>query len=141
MRQSIRLALLQEGCSGILVLLDSDDDCPKDLGPQLQHWAQDEAGDVPCAVVMAHREFEAWLLGGNALPRPEDVRGAKEVLRRHLGLQTYSEVADQAGLTARFDLASAYRSCRSFRRMVRAFGLVASEAGASLGDWPPSSWI
>lgn len=32
-------------------------------------------------------------------------------------------------------------ACRSFRRMVRAFGIVAAGTGASLQEWPPPSWI
>jgi|GEM_PF-1533454 len=53
----------------------------------------------------------------------------------------YVEPVDQPALTALFDLAAAYRSCRSFRRMVRAFGLLASAAGAEIGDWPPPAWL
>jgi hypothetical protein len=53
----------------------------------------------------------------------------------------YSETRDQAALTDGFDLAAAYRACRSFRRLVNAFGIVASQAGATLGEWPPSSWL
>jgi hypothetical protein len=53
----------------------------------------------------------------------------------------YSETRDQPALTALFDLAAAHRSCRSFRRMVRAFGLLASAAGVEIGEWPPASWL
>jgi hypothetical protein len=53
LRRSIRLALL------ILVLFDGDDDCPKTLAPRIQAWAQAEAREIPCMVVIAHREYEA----------------------------------------------------------------------------------
>lgn len=113
-----------------------------------------QAGNVACAVVLANREYEAWFLAslsalrGNrgiredamAPPEPESVRGAKERLTGCMG-RAYSETRDQAALSAVFDLAAAYRSCRSFRRLVRAFGIVASGAGANLQEWPPSSWI
>jgi len=139
LREFIRRALYQRRCSGILVLFDGDDDCPKKLAPKIRAWAQAEARQVPCEVVIAQREYEAWLfsvLDPAQQPRdPESVRNAKGRLPKG-----YSETRHQAPLTARFDLASAYRTCRSFRRMVRAFGLLAEGAGLPLTDWPPSSW-
>ena len=62
LRRTIRLALLREECAGILILFDADDDPPCELGPRVQSWASAEAAAVPCAVVMAMREYEAWLL-------------------------------------------------------------------------------
>lgn len=156
LRRLIRRALAQRRLSGLLVLFDSDDDCPRDLALRLQARASEEAGGVPCTVVIAHREYEAWFLASlrslrgsrgiredaEAHPDPESVRGAKERLTGCMEPgRTYSETRDQAALSALFDLAAAYRSCRSFRRMVRAFGIVAVGAGASLQEWPPPSWI
>ncbi len=60
---------------GILVLLDSDDDCPKDLAPKLLHRAVQTCGDLPIAVVLANREFESWFLAA-----AESLRGHQEVL-------------------------------------------------------------
>jgi hypothetical protein len=151
----IRQALTLRNPDGLLILFDADDDCPRELAPRAQGWAAEEAGTVPCAVVLANREFEAWFLAtldslqgrrgiGEHVPSnpdAESVRGAKERLSDAMGPgRTYSETRDQAALTAVFDLAAAHRVCRSFRRMVRAFGLVASGAGAELGEWPPPSW-
>lgn len=155
LHKAVRLALLQPDCSAILVLLDSDDDCPKELAPVLQGWAQAAAGSMPCAVVMAHREYEAWFLasieslrGSRGIrsdaashPRPEEPRGAKEQIERRMTQGwSYSETADQPALSARFDMRCAYARCRSFRRMTRAFGLLAANAGAALAVWPPPSW-
>jgi hypothetical protein len=152
LRKVVRLALLQE-CEGILILFDSDKECPRELAIKVQAWARSEARGVPCEVVIAHCEYEAWLLA--ALPSlrgrrgirldaaapvdPESIRGAKEKLKANTETGSYFP-DDQAALTAAFDLTAAYRACRSFRRMVRAFGLVAAGAGASLREWPPSSW-
>jgi hypothetical protein len=36
LRQSVRLALLQDDCRGIIVLFENEDGCPKELGPKLQ---------------------------------------------------------------------------------------------------------
>jgi hypothetical protein len=156
MRRAVRLALKQEqGCDAILIVFDGDRDCPKTLAPRVQAWAGDEAGRIPCEVVIAYREYEAWFLGSLESLRgrrdiredaashsnPESVRGAKEKLRASMGRGGgYTELADQPALTALFDLAAAHRSCRSFRRMVRAFGLLAAGAGMEIGPWPPPSW-
>lgn len=155
LRQTIRLALLQPECKAILIIFDADDDCPKELAPTLEKWAADEAGGVPCAVVIACREYEAWFLAALdslrgkgrirrdaiAPPNPEAPRGAKEKLEEYMEPgATYDETTDQPRLTASFDLAAAYRHCRSFRKMTKAFGVLASGVGAILSDWPPSTW-
>lgn len=62
LQTAVKVARLTPGCAGILILLDADDDCPKDLAPRLAHWAAEAAAAIPCAVVMAHREYEAWML-------------------------------------------------------------------------------
>lgn len=156
LRETVRLARLQPGCRGILILLDADDDCPAELGPRLQRWAEHEARELPCCVVLAHREYEAWFLASleslrgqrgiqadaAAEAAPETIRGAKERMARHLqGGAPYFETSDQPAFTARFDLAAAHRRCRSFRRLVRGFGLLAGGLGIPLPpDWPPPSW-
>ena len=43
----------QEDCTAILILFDSDDDCPREKGPEVQAWAREEAGELPCVVVLA----------------------------------------------------------------------------------------
>jgi hypothetical protein len=154
LRRAVQVALRQErGCDGILILFDADKDCPKDLVVRVQAWARAEAGRTPCEVVIAHCEYEAWFLGSleslrdrrNVRPDavshtdPESMRGAKGKLQSSM-LRPYSETVDQPALTALFDLAAAHRTCRSFRRMAHAFGLLAAAAGAELGEWPPSTW-
>jgi len=153
--KAVKVALLKPGCRAILILFDSDDDCPKDLAGTVEGWAKQEARNVPCAVVMAHREYEAWFLASieslrgkhrirldaEPHPRPEGPRDAKgEFEQRMVARTTYSETADQAPLSATFDMRNAYVRCRSFRRMVKAFGELASGMGIGLPEWPPSSW-
>jgi hypothetical protein len=156
LHNAVRLALLQPDCDAILVLLDGHEDCPKELAPTLEAWARSEARGKPCAVVMAHHEYEAWFLASieslrghrgirhDAVshPAPEEPQGAKERLEeRMVPGSSYSESTDQAGLSARFDMARAYTRCRSFRRMVKVFGLLAEGAGVHLQEWPPHSWM
>lgn len=102
----------------VLILLDSDDDCPAHLGPELLRRAQRVDPRIPMSVVLAKREFEAWFLaaahslaGRRRLPtdlrpppNPEDIRGSKQWLSRQMPLgQPYSETVDQAALAAIFD--------------------------------------
>ncbi len=155
LRRAVRLALLQEGCGSVLILFDADDDCPKELAPRLQEWAQHEARSTPCSVVIANREYEAWFLAtmeslrgrrgiradATSHDNPESPRGAKEQLEQRLEAGcTYSETIDQVALTAVFDLREAYVRCRSFRSAVRAFGRLAAGMGLAIADWPPSKW-
>jgi len=155
LRKAVRLAMKQEDCAAILIIFDSDDDCPAEKGPEVEAWAQDEAGNLPCVVVLAHHEFEAWFLAAieslrgtrgvrddaESHPKPETPRGAKGQLEKRLIKgRSYSETADQTAMTARFDMAQVYRRCRSFQRMVRAFGLLASRLGFHLNPWPPEAW-
>jgi Domain of unknown function (DUF4276) len=156
LRGIIRQTLALRSPDGILVVFDADDDCPRELAGRVQAWASEEAGEIPCAVVMANREFEAWFLASLSslrgrrgirhdawsYPNPESVRGAKERLTGAMRPgKKYSATQDQASLTEGLDLAAAYRACRSFRRLVNAFGIVASQAGVTLQEWPPSSWL
>jgi hypothetical protein len=63
LERAIELAALQPNCRAILILLDADDDCPAVLGPELLLRAQAARPDVPCSVVLAKSEFEAWFVG------------------------------------------------------------------------------
>jgi len=156
LQSAVRLAVLREDCAGILVLFDADDDCPKELTPTLEEWAREAAGGKPCAVVMANREYEAWFLAsmealrGKAAilpdatshPDPEAPRDAKgEVERCMAPGASYSPTVDQATLTAHLDLENAYRRCRSFRKLVSAFGALAAAAGVAPAVWPPAAWV
>jgi hypothetical protein len=155
LRLAVRIALQKPDCHAILILFDADDDCPKDLAPRIQAWAEAEAAGVPCAVVIANREYESWLLAtieslrgrrgirpdAAAPTDPEIPRDAKGQLSdRMVAGRSYSETADQPALTAGFELAAAYARCRSFRRMVTAFGRLAAAAGVVLAAWPPAPW-
>ncbi len=66
---SLAMAAIQETSTegGVLVLLDSDDDCPAKLGPDLLRRASAHTRGVPVQVVLAKRCFESWLLAGAAV--------------------------------------------------------------------------
>ncbi|HEX3621827.1 MAG TPA: DUF4276 family protein [Acidimicrobiales bacterium] len=126
--------LARDGCESILVLLDSDDDCPAILAPALLATAKPVAAHVKLGVVLAHREFEAWFLaaltslrGVRAMPSdasfdrdPESVRGAKRAFEALFKPGNYySETVDQPSYTAAFDLDEARRNSPSFDKFYR----------------------
>jgi hypothetical protein len=118
----------------VLVIIDADDDCPAELGPQLVSACRSIRGDVPVSVVLAVCEFEAWFLAAAESLRgvrglaadlerpanPEAIRDAKGWIKRSRtdGL-SYSETTDQAALTAMFDLDLATQRSSSFRKLRR----------------------
>jgi hypothetical protein len=46
----------------LLVLLDADDDCPKDLADKLKARCHAKHADVTISIVIAKKEYEAWFL-------------------------------------------------------------------------------
>lgn len=155
LKRSAQLARRQRGCSSILIVLDADNDCPAELAPTLEHWTSYAAPDVPCRVVMPCREYEAWFLAGivglrgcrGIVPEaefegePEGPRGAKAALERLVEPGgSYLPTVDQAALSARIDLASAHRRSRSFRKLIKAFGDLATAVEALSLPWPPVGW-
>lgn len=122
-----------KGQGAILIILDSDDECPAQLGPELLHRASQVRHNLPIAVVLAKQEFEAWFLAAaeslrgqrglqNDITRPNDpeaISGAKEWLRQRMQSgRTYRETRDQRALTALFDIEQA-RQADSFDKCYR----------------------
>jgi len=125
LERAVRLAALKVGSNGgILVVIDSDDDCPAELGPALLRRVRSSQEHLPCALVLAKKEFEAWFLasaeslrGCRGLPMdldpptaPEEVAGAKEWLASRIPHGAYASTVDQPALTAAMDIALARRS-------------------------------
>lgn len=124
------------GTGGILVVLDSDDDCPGEVGPELLARASSVRIGLPVAVVLAKHEFESWFVAAaaslagrvglpanlTAPPDPENIRGAKEWLSERMeGTRSYSPTLDQPVLASHFDLTSAAQadSFEKFQRETR----------------------
>ena len=133
LEKAVELAARQlQGRGGVVVLLDADDDAPCVLGPQLLARARAERGDLPCSVVLAKTEIEAWFIAAlESLRRagmatenavmptdPEGIRAAKGWLSRAM-IRRYSEVADQPGIMSRFDLNEARQGAPSFDKFFR----------------------
>jgi hypothetical protein len=133
LEHAVELAALKaRPWGGVFVLLDSDDDCPAELGPHLLARAKSTGIELPVCVILPQREFEGWFLaaaesirGKRGLPpdlaapeRPEEIRGAKAWLRERMRGRVYSETIDQPALAAVFDLNQA-RAAKSFDKCYR----------------------
>ena len=153
--QAVRLALKEQNCGAIIILFDGDDDCPAELGPTVQAWAAAVANNIPCGVVIAHREYEAWFLAAieslrgyrgvmadaKPHPNPENPRGATEQFEARMQAgASYLKRIDQPKYSAKFSLSDAYRRSRSFRKLASSFGRLVSSMGKDIGAWPPAAW-
>jgi hypothetical protein len=115
----------------ILILVDADNACAASLGPELLARARKARSDRRIAVVLAVREYEAWLIasakslrGERTLPPDLEAPDDPEALphaKAWLGARMqhgYSETLEQPKLTAKIDLAEARRA-GSFDKLVR----------------------
>ena len=117
-----------------LILIDADEDCPKDLGPKLLGFARevDSRADVAC--VLAKVEYETWFaaaaeslskyldlsLGSPPSESPEEARHKKLwVEQRFRGSSKYSETQDQPAMTRAMDLALCRGRAPSFEKLCR----------------------
>ncbi|MGE3800604.1 MAG: DUF4276 family protein [Candidatus Kapaibacterium sp.] len=126
--------------SGILVLLDADGDCAKELAYNLAERGRSLAPPVPIAITCATRCYEAWFLaslstiagvslkGTPGLPTdcqfddsPEERLNPKKWITEQLPESLiYKETLHQAALTELIDLEEASVRSRSFRRLIHA---------------------
>ncbi len=146
LERKVELAAHQIGGQGaIFIILDSDRDCPAQLGPELLRRATQAQGNLPIAVVLAKQEFEAWFLAAAESLRgqrglkneiqppnnPEAIRGAKEWLSQQMVQgKKYRAKNDQPAFTALFDLEQARQADsfdKCYRDIVRLLGELQSE--------------
>jgi hypothetical protein len=139
----------ERDCSFALLLRDEDDGCPATAGPETAGWVESAALPFPVAVVLAHREYEAWFLpcvhlmagrdirpdvpGVRIVPGtkfegdPESIRGVKEWLSAHYPRgKAYKPTLDQSPLTRMLDFPTLRASgARSFGTLERALRFLA----------------
>ena len=122
-------------CSGILVLIDADDDCPLGLAQTLRKQQEASGVTTPVEIVCAKHEYETWFLASlrtirgragiyrDAQPAsPVEAQGSpKGWLTRHMPKgRAYKPTAHQLSFTNLIDLQLAYDNSRSFRRLCHA---------------------
>jgi hypothetical protein len=135
LERAVELARRSAGATGgVLVLIDTDDDCPAELGPRLLARARSRLPvNVPVGVVLATREFEGWFLaaasslaGRSGLPanleppvNPDAIRDAKGWLSQRMqGNSSYVPTLHQAAFASLMDIQQA-RSSDSFDKLFR----------------------
>ena len=126
-------------CDAILVLLDTDVDCPVELARSLLQRCKQLGLPIPVEIVCAHREYESWFLASLDTIRgrrgisdtatlsqnAEDIPDPKHWLTDHMPYgQAYKETTHQAALTQHMDIDMAHSNSRSFRRLCHALELL-----------------
>ena len=154
-RDAVRLALAQPDCAAVLVLFDGEDECPVELAALVRGWAQAAAGQIPCEVVIAYREYETWFLAAleslrgrcriaedaSAPANPELKRDAKGALEEFMPSgASYAPTIHQQKLSAVFDMSLAHQRNRSFRKLTKAVGDLLLQLGQPVPSWPPAGW-
>jgi hypothetical protein len=116
----------------LLLMIDSEGDCPATVAPGLLGWAREFRSDTDIACVLPNPMFETWfasaaqsLRGVNGfpeeLPKPADPEGnkvGKGWVRQHLP-RKYKETVDQPRFVGHMNLAECRESSRSFRKLVK----------------------
>jgi hypothetical protein len=134
LERAVELAARQTAATdGILILLDAEADCPRELAEKILRRAVKTRPDRRIKVVFPKRMYEAWFLAAAASiagrrdldasmvppPDPEGVANPKAWLTDRMPAdRSYRETLDQAALTASFDLRAAC-SAPSFRKLCR----------------------
>jgi hypothetical protein len=76
----------------ILVVLDCDDECPKQFGSELSSRARAARPDRFISVVLAHCEFEAWFLAA-----AESLAGKRNLSKNLVAPDNPEEIRDAKG--------------------------------------------
>ena len=114
----------------LLIMIDSEGDCPAKLGQKLLAWAKEFRADTEIACVMPNPMFETWfaaaatsLRGKNDLPsdiaKPDDPEAqglGKGWIKKHLP-RKYKETVDQPRFVGQMSLSECRDSSRSFRKL------------------------
>ena len=152
-KRVLTIATFKPNASAIFVLFNADKDCAGTHVPNMTRWSQEAVPGLPCAVVMARREYESWFLASLESLRgkrgirmdaaypydPEEKQDAKGVIKSFMPRdEPYSPTADQPALSAHFDLKTAYARAASFRKLVKELCRVLEALGQSPAlppDW------
>ena len=126
----------------VIILMDCEDFCPAEKGPELFAKARAVRSDIPIIIALAYREFETWFIvavesllnkhsfreGTEAPAAPESLRDAKGWLSHHLLGLKYDPISHQNLFCRHMDLKIARKS-HSFNRLYRKFELLINERG------------
>jgi Domain of unknown function (DUF4276) len=121
----------------VLILIDADEDCPRELGPKLIEIAREVYPITDVACILAKVEYETWfaaaaeslaeyldLMAGLPAPEsPEEARHGKKWVedrfRKTKQRSKYSETRDQPAMTSVMDLEICRKRSPSFNKLCR----------------------
>jgi hypothetical protein len=120
----------------VLILIDADEDCPKDLAPRLLDRARTIRSDADIACVFAKRELENWfkaaaqsLVGVHGLPADLDAVTDPEIgsgdawltrqMRKTDRKRRYEKPADAVEFAEKMDLQQCRTNSPSFDKLCR----------------------
>lgn len=131
---------LNDGADAMIVVVDADQDCPRELAASLRDRTMNSGIPAPVAIVCPKAEYETWIIASlseddghkirerlridSSISAPdniESIRNAKGWFKNHMprGL-AYKPTQDQARLTHYMSLDLVHRRSRSFRRLCHA---------------------
>ncbi len=133
----VQLAWAEADCAAVLILMDAEKNCAKELATSFSRRVQAMGAYRPVVTVIAKCEYEVWFLasletiagtdlqGRPGLPAslqcPNDIEaivGVKQWLSRQFPAErAYKETLDQAPMTHLLDIVLARERSRSFRRL------------------------
>lgn len=132
LENKLREALIaRNNVGGILLILDADDDCPKEIGPDLLIRCK-ESTQLPISVILAKKKLECWFLGAKESLR--GVRGIKQeavtpenpeslgIGRLKNNMESgfyYNKVIDAPAFAEKLNIDEAAKNCPSYARFVR----------------------
>lgn len=139
LRRFVRLAsgLLNEAPASddpalVLILVDSERDCPKLVGPKLLAIGREVDPRVDVACVLAHVMYETWFVASagslgaylecDPEAEPTDPEGAelgKSWIEKHFRFPKYRETQHQPAMTRAMDLAACRSRSPSFDKLCR----------------------
>ena len=142
----IKYAWKERDCGAILVLLDAENECPREIAREFGTRVEALGVLFPVIIVVAKRMYEAWIVasittiaGRFGLPQnltcPPDAEAIPNpkswIDQRMPAGRAYKETQDQEAMTALIDLDLA-SSCRSFRRLEH--GIMEALAAIDVND-------
>ncbi|MBW1936585.1 MAG: DUF4276 family protein [Candidatus Hodarchaeales archaeon] len=131
----LKLAIRRDYCYGIIVIIDADTYCARDVAMGLAKRALNHNPHIPTAIVAAKYRYENWFLASietikeyhifrKDMPiiyEPESIPDPIRWLEKHMDQRrAYRETMDQEELTKKINLDLALERSRSFKRLFHA---------------------
>lgn len=131
----LKLAMRRPSCDAILILMDADIDCAKELSISFARRALIHSAHIPTTIVTAKYRYENWFLGSietlkgkcglkenlQVINCPEEVPDPKRWIATNMVAgRAYRETIDMPEMTRLLDTNLVFQRSRSFRRLAHA---------------------